>query len=152
MAGLKTTAMAALAGLLALTAALSGKAAPRDPVFGDWFTKDHDAKIRIGPCVQAQDLACGVVVWLKDPNEPNGQPSRDTANPRPALRTRTLLGLPLLEDFHREADGRWADGKIYDPQNGMTFRSKMSAQPNGTLKVSGCVLMICAGQSWTRTD
>src|ERR1700744_1206714 len=116
---------------MALMTAARARAAPADPAFGDWFTGDRDARVRIGPCADRPAEACGVIVWLKSPNGSDGQPLRDTANPNHGLRDRTLVGISLLDGFKREAPGRWSDGRIYDPQNGMNFRSKMSAQPNG---------------------
>ena len=60
-------------------------------------------------------------------------------------------GCTVVSDFRREAAGQWVDGKIYDPNDGKTYKSKMSVGADGTLKVSGCVLVFCKAQSWTRT-
>ena len=46
--------------------------------------------------------------------------------------------------------GRWAGGKIYDPNSGRTYDSRISMQPDGALKVEACVAMICQAQSWSR--
>ncbi|HZZ68651.1 MAG TPA: DUF2147 domain-containing protein [Phenylobacterium sp.] len=146
--GMAATAAVLLAAIAPGHAALA--AAGPDPAFGVWLTRDGDAKVRIGPCTTDPAEACGTIAWLRSPDGDDGKPRRDTVNSNPALKGRPLLGMPLLEAFHRTAVGRWVDGKIYDPEDGRTFRSKMSAQPNGTLKVSGCVLMFCAGQSWQR--
>ncbi|HEX5262935.1 MAG TPA: DUF2147 domain-containing protein, partial [Phenylobacterium sp.] len=67
-----------------------------------------------------------------------------------ALRSRPLIGALIISDFRREAPGHWLDGKIYDPDSGKTYKSKMLVAPDGNLKVSGCVLMFCQAQTWTR--
>jgi uncharacterized protein (DUF2147 family) len=43
-----------------------------------------------------------------------------------------------------------ADGTIYNPQNGKSYRSKMALAADGTLKVSGCVAIFCQTQIWVK--
>lgn len=141
-----------IAGLAAATMAVAHAAhAAGDPAFGDWLTSNGSAKVRVGPCAGDPARACGTIVWMKAPNASDGQPARDTKNPNPALRSRTLVGLPFIADFRREATGRWADGRIYDPDSGKTYRSTMAIGAGDALKVAGCVLVFCQAQTWTRT-
>ena len=42
-------------------------------------------------------------------------------------------------------------GKIYDPNSGKTYDSKIGVNANGTLKVEGCVLVVCQAQTWKRS-
>ena len=137
--------------IIALTALalVAGPALAADPVEGDWMP-DSGSKVHVSPCPAHADQMCGVISWLKNANDKAGQPARDTANPDPALRARTLLGLPFVRDFHRIGPGRWTGGKIYDPKSGKTYNSKMQIGPDGALKVAGCVLMFCQSQSWRR--
>ena len=72
---------------------------------------------------------------LKSP--PGGGPAVDSKNPDPALRTRPIQGIVILSEF-KDSGGEW-EGKIYDPRAGKTYRSTMSKQPDGTLKVKGYV-------------
>jgi uncharacterized protein (DUF2147 family) len=139
-----------LAVLAAAAAILvAGPALAADPVEGDWMA-GPTTKVHIAPCADAADRLCGVITWLKNPNDKTGQPSRDTANPDPMLRSRTIVGLPFIRDFHRVEAGRWTGGKIYDPESGKTYNSKMRVNPDGTLKLEGCVLMFCQAQTWRR--
>ncbi|HZZ68650.1 MAG TPA: DUF2147 domain-containing protein [Phenylobacterium sp.] len=144
-----------LAGLLAVGLALSlpVRAAPAaDPAFGDWLTQAGDGKVRVGPCAADPARACGALIWMKPPpNAPTG-PVHDVNNPDPALRSRPMLGILIIRDFTREAPGHWGDGKIYDPNDGKTYKAKMSVAPDGALKVSGCVLVFCKAQTWTRAN
>jgi hypothetical protein len=52
-----------------------------------------------------------------------GAPRRDDNNPDPDLRARQLVGMELLEDY-RWTGRRW-EGKIYDPESGNTYSSRM---------------------------
>lgn len=134
----------------ALAAVLSLAAAPAlaaDPVEGEWLTQGGAAKVRIGPCPGKADRMCGNISWLKNPADAT---AADNNNPDAKLKTRPILGLPLIRDFRRQAAGRWTGGKIYDPNTGKTYDSKISVSPNGALKVEGCVLVVCQAQTWRR--
>jgi uncharacterized protein (DUF2147 family) len=139
------------AAALALALAFGGSAhAAADPAFGDWLTAARDGKVRIAPCEANPAQACGALVWFKLPPGTPAGPPHDAHNPDPALRSRPLMGLPIVSGFRRESPGRWADGRIYDPNDGKTYRSKMNVAPDGTLKVAGCILMFCQTQTWTK--
>lgn len=130
-----------------LAAAASLLAAPAfaaDPVEGEWLTQAGTAKVRIAPCAGKADRLCGTVVWLKNAG------AKDANNPDPKLRDRAIVGMNLIRDFKQAGPGRWTGGKIYDPESGKTYDSKISANANGTLKVEGCVLVVCQAQTWRR--
>ncbi|MCR5877353.1 DUF2147 domain-containing protein [Phenylobacterium sp. J367] len=138
---------------LMLAAALALVATPAlaaDPVEGDWFNKDASARVKLAPCAGSADRLCGTIVWLKAPNDTAGQPKKDVNNPDAKLRARGIVGLPFLRDFKRAEPGRWTGGKIYDPESGKTYDSKLRLNGDGSLKLEGCVLMICQAQTWRR--
>ena len=135
---------------LALAAAVTLVAAPAfaaDPVEGVWLTAGGGGKVTIGPCAGKADRMCGAITWLKDPADAK---ALDSKNPDPALQKRPLIGLPMLWGFKQAAPGKWSGGKIYDPGSGKTYDSKMNVAPDGTLKVNGCVLVVCQAQTWKR--
>jgi uncharacterized protein (DUF2147 family) len=144
------TAVKALApAALIATLFAAGAAQAADPVMGDWMTSTGSGKVRIAPC---GDKLCGTIVWLKKPLDAKGQPQKDEANPDPKLRDRPVVGLTLIKDFRKATQGKWVDGKIYDPQTGKTYASKLSPNPDGTLKVEGCISVICQAQTWKRAN
>jgi len=118
-----------------------------DPIEGEWLTQAGTAKVKIGPCAGQPGKMCGNISWLKNPADAK---ATDTNNPDAKLRTRTIMGLPMLHGFKPAAPGKWTGGKIYDPQAGKTYDSKLSVNPNGTLKVEGCIAVICQAQTWKR--
>ena len=136
---------AALVAILAFTAA---PALAADPVEGEWLTEGGSAKVRISPCPAAPAKMCGVISWLKNPADAK---ATDVNNPDAKLRSRPILGLSMIRDFNPAGPGRWTGGKIYDPNSGKTYDSKMSLRDDGTLKVEGCVLVICQAQTWRRS-
>ena len=138
------------AGVLTFGAMLAaGPALAADPVEGEWMV-GTTTRVMIAACPGKADHMCGVIVWLKSPNDKEGKPIRDTANPDARLKNRPIVGMPFITDFHRTAPGAWAGGRIYDPDSGKTYESKMHIDADGTLKVAGCVLVFCQNQTWRR--
>lgn len=135
----------ALAGAAAAALATSAQAA--GTVQGDWLTQSGSAKVRVAPC--AGGKVCGTVIWMKTPlDKDTGKPQLDEKNPEPALRGRPIVGLQLIRDFRSTPGGRWTGGTIYDPESGKTYASKLGLNPDGTLKVEGCISIICQAQTW----
>ena len=56
-----------------------------------------------------------------------------------------------------KGDGQYANGKIWDPSSNnddgskKIYNSKMSLSGN-TLSVSGCILIFCKAQNWTKVN
>ena len=136
----------AVCGLAASAASASPSAE------GDWIVEKRDGTVRIAPCRNDASRLCGNIVSMPQPNDASGQRKRDVNNPDAAMRSRTILGLPLITGFKPAGPGKWDGGKIYNPEDGKTYNSKMEVTAKGTLKVSGCVLVICKAQTWTRAN
>ena len=109
---------------------------------GTWRTADGSALVRIGPC---GDRVCGRIVRVLDPRAP----ATDRRNPAPALRNRPLVGLTVLSGFV-SAPGNALSGRAYDPKTGRSYRASLRLNADGTLRVTGCVLVVCRSQTWTR--
>jgi uncharacterized protein (DUF2147 family) len=112
---------------------------------GRWLTDDGKGIVRIAPC-GAQ--LCGWIAEVldKDPDIP----TTDVNNPDRRLRGRPLLGLQTLSGFTRSGSA-WRGGRAYDPKSGRTYRASLELAPDGSLKLTGCVLFICETRRWTRT-
>ena len=143
---IKRLLQATLTGLVAtIVLATGGSADPR----GVWLTKDGNSHIEIRSCGKK---LCGKIVWIDEPNNADGSPKLDTKNKNKALQTRPILGLELLSGFTDAGGGKWTKGRIYNPEDGQTYRSKLEVKDQDTLDVSGCVLIFCQAQSWTRVE
>jgi uncharacterized protein (DUF2147 family) len=135
---------------LALAAfAICAPAASAASIDGDWLTPKGGAKVHIAPC---GPKLCGAITWLKNPNNKAGQPQKDAYNPDPALKSRPVVGIQILRNMKPDGEGRWTGGSIYNPGDGKTYDSRMMLDPTGTLKVKGCVSIICVTQIWTRAS
>ncbi|WP_245841858.1 DUF2147 domain-containing protein [Sphingomonas lenta] len=123
--------------------ASAAQAAP--PIAGRWVTQEGDSIVTIGPCGSGGgDQTCGrITTFLRRPDTPN---PTDRNNPDPALRRRPVLGLAVLTGFTDQ--GKDWRGRIYDPRSGKSYKSILSRNPDGTLKVQGCIAFICRTQTW----
>jgi uncharacterized protein (DUF2147 family) len=128
--------------LLLLAAAAPAAAAP--DISGNWITEERTGLVAIGRC---GERLCGSIarVLVSRP----GVPTTDVHNPDRALRNRPLQGLRILSGFKAGKD-TWEDGRIYDPKSGKSYRSVLKLNPDGSLKVSGCIAVFCKSQRWTR--
>ncbi len=113
------------------------------PVTGKWLTTERDSVIEIGQCGAS---VCGRVARVLK-MMPNGKMPIDANNPDPALRGKPVQGMTILSGF---TDGGtvW-NGQIYDPRKGKIYKSKLSRNADGTLKVQGCIAFLCRTLTWT---
>lgn len=129
--------------MLLLPLALAAAAAAATPtVAGDWQTQANDAVVRIQNCGPA---VCGTVIRILNPNAP----PTDANNPDASLRSRPLVGIPVLSGFAPDESGE-LHGTSYDPHSGHSYRTTLSLNADGSLKVRGCVTIICETQTWRR--
>lgn len=142
------------AGICLLWLPMLGWAAA-DDVLGIWNTAEGRSRVEVYKCA---DRYCGRITWLKEPTYPAddakgmaGQPKVDRENPDPALRSRPINGLEILQNF-RYDDGQWNDGSIYDPREGKTYRCKITLGDDGKLKVRGYIGISLFGRTteWSR--
>lgn len=122
----------------------TGSAAGASNVTGNWLVQDRTAIVSIGPCGAS---LCGSIarILVQKPD----MPKTDVKNPDPKLRGKPLIGLRILSGF-RQKGNRWEGGRIYDPESGRTYASKLRLNADGSLNLSGCIAFICQTQRWTR--
>ena len=124
-----TLALAAIAGL-------AGAAEAADPVVGTWKTQADDngkfGLVTIQPC---GPRICGTITRAYDGS---GQP---IASP--------TVGRQMIWDMVPAGNGAYVDGKIWAPDRDKVYNSKMTLSDD-RLKVEGCFIGICRGQTWAR--
>lgn len=138
--------MKPLVALLALLALPAWAASP----LGTWATEGGGGHVKIEPC--GAEL-CGRIVWLREPNNDQGQPKRDRHNPDPGKREQTIVGMPLLQGFTPDKDkpGEWIGGTIYDPESGKLYKATLMPRADGNLDLRGYVGVPLFGRSQTWT-
>ncbi|KIC07874.1 imidazoleglycerol-phosphate dehydratase [Leisingera sp. ANG-M1] len=122
----------------ALALASAGIAAA-DPAAGLWKTEPGDTggylHVAVSPCGAAM---CGTI---QAAFSAEGAEQADYEH----------KGKRMIWDMASEGSGSYSGGKIWAPDSGKTYASKMSLSGNA-LTVKGCVAggLICRGQTWSR--
>jgi uncharacterized protein (DUF2147 family) len=132
--------------VLVAAAALAASAAhAASPAEGLWRTPSRNGEVRISECGQA---LCGRLV---DSDGIRADPTlADTKNKDPALRTRTLKDMTLLQGFTGGPD-QWKGGTVYNPEDGGTYKGTIKLVGADTLKLTGCIVFpLCKTQTWKR--
>jgi len=129
--------------LIALTtlALFSSPALAVEPIDGTYVDPGGYVEIRVGSCGNTR---CGDITRII--RRKPGASLNDENNDNPALRDRPMLGLRILSDL-RWDDGAWR-GKVYNPEDGGTYRTEVRPRPNGSLEVKGCLAFFCRTQIW----
>lgn len=115
----------------------AGAAFASDPVEGVWRTEPGDSGGYLHVSVYGcGDAICGVI--------------RKAVNDRGEVNdSYEHLDRRMIWDMRAEGGGRYGGGKIWAPDRGKTYNSKMTLDGD-RLTVEGCVVFICRGQTWTR--
>lgn len=118
-------------------------------IVGVWLNADGDGWIKLD--LVNSELRGRILGSPEDPD--NKKPSRlDSENPNEELRNRELRGLTILSGFHYEGEGRWAAGRVYDPNSGNTYRGTLTLIDKDTLTLRGFIGISLFGrtETWTR--
>jgi len=125
-----------------------------------WRDPETGVDITTYACADDRAKLCGRIIAI-----PDGGDRQDVKNPDPALRSRDLIGLEILQGFEPVAPGRWEGGgdfgkrpgRIYVPANGDTLgdhrnRYQVVIEADSlTISIANCRLLDCIGKSeWKR--
>ena len=137
--------------LLTLSALLLFSFAPvqnadGDRLIGIWEPSHGKARVKVE---KIANKYYGRIVWLREPIDPQTKlPKVDKNNPDANMRTVPLKGYRLLKDFVYKGSNEWADGTIYDPENGSTYNCVIKMKDDNTLDIRGYIGI----QTFGRTD
>lgn len=131
--------------LLFAAISFAGLAQNKDAILGKWINSSGEAHVEI---TKKGDKYFGKIVWVKDPKDEKGNNKTDVKNPDESLKSRPILGLEILKNFVYE-DGKWTDGKIYDPKSGKTYSCNMTMKGNDVLNMRGYIGISLIGRSET---
>lgn len=130
--------------------------AQSDEVRGTYWNAEKTSHIRIYRAKNG--MYYGKIEYLKEPNDENGNPKTDPENPDKELRSRSRLGMVIMNSFSwSESESRWQDGTIYDPISGNTYDGYMyfKGENRTVLYLRGYMLgMTWLGRTseWTRVE
>jgi len=132
--------------ILVLTVTTSAAATNPHDVEGVWVTEARDGHIEINDC--GNGSPCGTLLWV-DPATTDTL--LDVRNANETLRPRPLVGVPIIWGYEK-GKKQWQRGRLYNPEDGKTFRSSLKRLADGTLEVKGCLGPLCRINIWTQVD
>ena len=121
-----------------------------DAILGVWLSGSGKARIKIFR--DKENKFHGKIVWLREPKYEDGTVKVDKNNPDDAKKKNPLMGLQNLRNFIFEGEKKWANGQIYDPENGSDYSCKIELIDDNTLEVRGFIGISLFGRTdvWKR--
>jgi len=107
-------------------------------IVGVWFNTEKTAQIEI---MENNDEMIGKLIWIKR-EDGDLKNFTDSVNSDISLRNRPLMGLTILEGLKLK-DGIWSDGKLYDPNSGITYICDLQLKKKDILEIKGYM-----GDTW----
>lgn len=134
--------------LLAMAGAAFAQATP----VGLWKTIDDETKaeksyVRI---TEAGGALTGRIEKLLDPAKQEARCDKCEG----ARKDQPILGMTILENVKKDGEaGYWEGGTILDPNNGKTYRVRVTPQDGGkALQVRGYIGPFYRNQTWLRVE
>lgn len=114
-----------------------------DKIIATYVTEEKNGHVQV---YKSGDKYFGKLVWIDEPD------ALDENNPDKAKRSNKVMGMVILTNFVYKGEGKYEDGKLYDPDSGNTYSGRLTLQPNGDVKMRGYVGLPMFGRSsfWTR--
>ncbi len=116
------------------------------PHLGDWNLSDGRLTIKVVNC--QGNRVCANLIRLQEPNNADGTPKLDLKNKNPALRSRKLIGMPLIDGMEPTGVNTWK-GQIYSSDDGDYYRGYATLSGDH-LDVQGCWFVICRTLNFVR--
>ena len=97
--------------------------------------------VQINEC---EDKICGLIEYMFVEDGDDQMLILDENNKDKELRSRTLIGSNILYDIDKKPDSkRTFTGKVYSPEEGKSYKSKIKILNNGNLEIKGCFALVC---------
>ncbi|AMR33838.1 hypothetical protein A0256_21550 [Mucilaginibacter sp. PAMC 26640] len=118
------------------TTATKSTTAADEQICGKWQTEEKNLVVQV---YKENSQFKAKIIWFNDKDDSKPMDYwTDKNNPDPALRSRKLIGLNVLENLVYDAStNSWEEGMIYDAKNGRHWNSSAYIDKNGLLKVKG---------------
>jgi uncharacterized protein (DUF2147 family) len=120
-------------------------------IVGVWYNTVKTGKVEIS---KVNNQYFGKIIWLKEPlSEKTGKQKVDEYNPDKNLTKNPIIGLEVLKGFEFDGNNVYKNGTIYDPENGKTYKCKITQVDENNLDLRGYIGVPALGRTekWTRT-
>ena len=131
--------------LLASTFTIQQVQTAEESIVGYWLAPQSIFEIK-----NCDGALCAEIVQIFVEEDVDPKSILDSKNMDPELQSRPLIGINIFEGFNGEFNSKntLKGGRIYNPRDGKSYKSRLRLLDNGNLRVEGCVLFICDGDEW----
>jgi len=143
--------------LLTVGGALPVAAQDADAIVGLWHTEPKETGFATVRVTHEGGAYQGEIIALSEPLYPDsegtewaGKEKVDRNNSDEAKTSRPIIGMNIVWGFQFK-NSKWEGGHVYDPENGKTYKSKITLNDDGTLSVRGFVGFSMLGRTTTWT-
>ncbi len=117
---------------------------PND-ILGIWLTENDESKIEI---YKSGNEYFGKIIWLKEPNDKNGNPKKDVNNPDKTKRNNAAIGILILKNVRYE-NGAWK-GTLYGPKRGKEVACSLKLTSKDVLEGFVSYGFLSGSRKWRR--
>jgi uncharacterized protein (DUF2147 family) len=108
---------------------------PGEQICGKWESSDKNLIVQV---YMVDNKFVGKIIWYSDTGGKPMDYGTDKRNPDPKLRSRKILGMPVLSGLvYVPESNSWENGTIYESKNGREWSASIYIDKNGFLKVKG---------------
>jgi uncharacterized protein (DUF2147 family) len=137
-----------IAILTALLGAPTAKAQAGPDPTGIWLTQAGDAKVRVQQ-MRRRNLRGRDLAERSDQSRHRKTTGRRQESQSVARQTSNDRA-SLFGAMQHSGPNKWS-GQIYNADDGNSYASNISVSDPDTLRVEGCVGVLCGGENWTRS-
>lgn len=143
----------AVAVLCLMGAATTYAQQAADKILGVYKVEEEgrQSKVRFTKCEDGTYQ--GQIIWLSEPNNPDGTRKMDVKNPDKAKRNTPSDQVVIVYGIRYNAeDDCWDGGKVYKPINGKIYKVAVSFKDDKTLRVKGSLGPISLSRYWSKIE
>lgn len=132
--------------------AMTGYAqSPADRLLGIYEVVEEGQKSKVEFTKCSNGTYQGKIIWLSEPNNPDGTPKRDINNPDAKKRNTPANQIVIVYGVRYNTEDKcWEGGKVYKPINGKTYKVELSFENSETLRVKGSLGPISLSRYWKK--
>lgn len=139
--------------VVAVVAAAGVAAQDADRILGVYKAIEEGQESKVEFTRQSDGSYRGQIIWLKEPDNPDGTPKLDLRNPDESKRSGRADRVVVVEGVKYDArKGVWNGGRVYDPTKGKTYKVEVSFSDAQTLRVKGSLLGFSRSVYWTKIE
>lgn len=138
---------------MALFMAAGVSAQNADRILGVYKAVEEGKESKVEFTRRADGSYRGQIVWLRNPDNPDGTPKLDVKNPDKAKRAVRADQVVVVEGVRYDAEKNvWNGGRVYDPTKGKSYKVEVSFSEENTLRVKGSLLGFSRSVYWTKVE